>query len=254
MSKLFTFCVTLLMSFCIHSVVFAGDNLPFMTYSFEEAEKIAAKQGKLLFVDFYASWCGPCRWMEETTFQNEDVKNALKSNFISIRVNIDDFEGFALKSKFDVRYLPTMLLIDTSGRVVHRLEETMTPASLVQTLKVVVLNNDQRTKRQLVNTNPKSTYKMPEISNLSVNEVEKHFNVTDKYYRLQVGVFTKQDGANKLINDLSGKLLEQTSVLQDYKDNKMIYKVLMGTFESNAEAEAYRKKLKSEFNIDSLVY
>lgn len=232
----------------------AGDNLPFLTFSYEEAEKLASNQGKLLFVDFYASWCGPCRWMEETTFQNEEVKNALKSNFIAIRVNIDDFDGFALKSKFDVRYLPTMLLIDTSGRVVHRLEETMTPASLVQTMKAAVFSNNLKTKRQLVNTNPKSTYKIPEISNLSVNEVEKHFNVTDKYYRLQVGVFSKQDGATKLTNELSGKLLEQTTVLQDYKDNKMIYKVLMGAFESTAEAESYRKKLKTEFNIDSVVY
>lgn len=254
MSKLFAYFLTFCLCLVVQVELRADNNLPFMKFSFEEAEKMASKQGKLLFVDFYATWCGPCRWMEETTFQNEEVKSALKSNFISVRVNIDDFEGFALKSKYDVRYLPTMLLINPSGRVVERLEDTMTPVSLLQTLKTALKNDDQKSKPQTLNTNPKFTFKAAEIANLSVSEVEKHFNVTDKYYRLQVGVFSKQDGATKLINDLSGKLLEQTTVLQDYKDNKILYKVLMGTFESNAEAESYRKKLKSEFNIDSVVY
>ena len=105
------------------------------TISFSTAKQKAAREGKVLLVDFTATWCMPCRWMDETTFSDRQVLSYLRENYVSIKVDIDDFDGFALKQQYNVSTLPTMLFFSSDGRQVDRVEEGVGAAEMLDRLR-----------------------------------------------------------------------------------------------------------------------
>lgn len=97
------------------------EGIQFQNISFEEALKKAKKEKKLLFVDTYAVWCGPCKWMEANTFREKEVGDAFNENFINLKIDMEKGEGPELARKYNVRAYPTMFLIDGDGKVVKRI-------------------------------------------------------------------------------------------------------------------------------------
>jgi thiol:disulfide interchange protein len=80
----------------------------------------AKKTKKVVFIDFYTTWCAPCRVMEESVFQDEDVANYLNENCISIRVNAEKGKGPDRKLEYAVDAYPTMLVYSSNGDEVAR--------------------------------------------------------------------------------------------------------------------------------------
>ena len=56
--------------------------ITFKKKSFEEAKKEAKKSGKLIFIDAYTDWCGPCKRMAATSFKDPKVGEMFNKNFI----------------------------------------------------------------------------------------------------------------------------------------------------------------------------
>lgn len=77
----------------------------------------AKAEGKLVFVDFYASWCGPCKVMDKSVFSEKRMGDFMSENFISYKVNADESHLSAL---YEVKSLPTLLFLDTEGEVIVR--------------------------------------------------------------------------------------------------------------------------------------
>jgi len=68
----------------------------------------AGNEGKLLFVEFGAQWCMPCRFMEQNTFKDSEVATYMNDNYVPVKIDIDDFDGFAYKQKYHVEALRTI--------------------------------------------------------------------------------------------------------------------------------------------------
>lgn len=109
--------------------------IAFIENDLEVAKRQAQTDGKLIMVDFWADWCSPCKWMDEQTFNRPEVANYLNTNYVSVRVNIDNLDGIAYKTQYDVRFLPTIMILDPSGKVVRKYEESMAPSKLLKILK-----------------------------------------------------------------------------------------------------------------------
>jgi thiol:disulfide interchange protein len=92
----------------------------FRDLSFSEAIKAAEKEGKIVFLDAYASWCGPCKWMEGHTFQSEKVGTVFNEHFVSIKIDMEKGEGPKLAQKYQVRAYPTMFLINPKNGSVNK--------------------------------------------------------------------------------------------------------------------------------------
>lgn len=90
--------------------------------SFKEALEKSAKEQKILFVDVYTQWCGPCKKMANTVFLEEDVGTLFNKHFVSYKLDAEDedLNGPELAEKYEVQAFPTYLFIDGSGELVSK--------------------------------------------------------------------------------------------------------------------------------------
>ena len=87
-------------------------------HDFAQAENDAKVSGKILFIDFDAVWCGPCKVMDEWVYTADSVVLA-SENVVSVKVDGDDYPEIA--QRFEVAAYPTMIRLSPDGEIVGRL-------------------------------------------------------------------------------------------------------------------------------------
>ena len=118
------------------STVFAGSGIDFNDSStYESVVSQAKSQGKLVFLDFTASWCIPCKKMEKETFSDATVGEFVNSNFIPFKVNGDFFWGMDIAEKYNVKVYPTLMVIDGNGKVIKTITGYQSVQDLLSALK-----------------------------------------------------------------------------------------------------------------------
>ena len=221
-------------------------NIDFYQGSMVDAQKKAKKEGKLFFVDFYADWCAPCKWMEETSFNDKNVFSMLNDNYVSLKVDIDEFEGFSLKQEYKVRYLPTMLIFNADGELIDRIEETLSPRKLHAILEKHNNGNPTKPVVKEFNSSPSSA-RTKEV------ESDSFSYPSQGKFRVQVGLYSDFKKTFKYVNELKETFAEPIIVLNDYHDGKIVYKVMIGEFKDKGLAQDYVNILKTEFGIAGIV-
>lgn len=99
----------------------AHTGIYFDELSFEEALEKAKKSNKLLFVDCYTSWCGPCKILARDVFTDSEVGDYFNEHFISLKVDCEKGEGPRLRERFGVAGFPTLLFLNGEGEVVSKM-------------------------------------------------------------------------------------------------------------------------------------
>lgn len=99
----------------------AQEGIKFQHGTWAQAKELAAKENKLIFVDFYTQWCGPCYNMAKTVFTLYSVGTLYNDNFINMKIDAENGEGIELAKKYGVKSYPTYCFIDPkTEEVVHR--------------------------------------------------------------------------------------------------------------------------------------
>lgn len=89
--------------------------------SWQEIKDIARKENKLIFIDVFTDWCGPCKLMEEEVFSLQKVGDFYNQRFVNYKFDAEKGEGITLKNRFKVNLYPTYLFVDpVLDEVVHR--------------------------------------------------------------------------------------------------------------------------------------
>ncbi len=94
--------------------------IKFFHGSLKEAKAKAKKENKLIFIDCYTTWCGPCKSMAKKTFVNKEVGEYYNKNFICLKMDMESGEGPTIASNYAVEAYPTYLFLDSKGEVKHR--------------------------------------------------------------------------------------------------------------------------------------
>lgn len=87
---------------------------------YQQALKLAAKDNKLLLIDFYTSWCIPCKKLDKLIFQNDSVKQILGRDYVLLRYNAEDDTVFNLSKKHHIFIYPSAVVLNKDGYVVNR--------------------------------------------------------------------------------------------------------------------------------------
>jgi thiol:disulfide interchange protein DsbD len=87
-------------------------------YDLDEAKKAAQKSNKMIFVDFFATWCGPCKMLERECFSTEEFKK-YSSKLVFCRIDVDAQPS--VSQAYGITAMPTQDIMDKTGAVVKQM-------------------------------------------------------------------------------------------------------------------------------------
>ncbi|MDC9724193.1 MAG: thioredoxin family protein [Urechidicola sp.] len=109
----------------------AISGIDFKDKSLEEAKEMAAKENKIIFVDAYADWCGPCKWMSANTFPDLEVGNYFNEQFISLQIDMESEVGIDFDLEYGIDAYPTLLFLNSKGEVIKRYSSALDAQELL---------------------------------------------------------------------------------------------------------------------------
>lgn len=110
-----------------------GDKgIAFSDLTLDQAKTLSKETGKLIFIDCYTDWCGPCKRMAATSFKDEKVGAVFNKKFINLKIEMEKNPiGQELAKRYRVRAYPTLLVIDSEGTLIKQVIGMQTSDGLI---------------------------------------------------------------------------------------------------------------------------
>lgn len=115
------FMVLLFVIMSLGIITNAQDGVKFEDLTFEQALAKAKVENKLVFMDCYTSWCGPCKRMLNTVFVQKEAGDFFNPRFVNVKYDMEKGEGIELAKRFNVKSFPTFFIIRPDGSIQHKI-------------------------------------------------------------------------------------------------------------------------------------
>jgi thioredoxin-related protein len=215
----------------------------FETLTINQSLAKAKDENKVVFVFYSATWCLPCEMMKDVVFNDPEVNDYIKAHTIPVMVYFDKNQPSDWVSHFDLKSLPTSMMIGTDGNVISRFEGGMG----TQRFKAFLKNEIFIEEKIKLSVSPmdESRYDIEQASAPSLHE--KHTNGTDDHtplveegysFVIQYGAFNTLQRIKLLQKQLLSKLHEETVIYMDPDAKIFRYKLVSKKRYLETEAEA----------------
>ena len=87
---------------------------------YNAALAVAQEHDKMILIDFYTTWCAPCKKLDKLIFKNEDAQEIIAQNFVLLKYDAEKDKDYHLSKKHHVFSYPTALTLTNEGYVVNR--------------------------------------------------------------------------------------------------------------------------------------
>ena len=95
------------------------DQEAFRTITFEQAQTAAQQEKKVILIDFFTTWCVPCKKLDETTWKDEGVVKWIGEHCVALKLDAE--KNVEIAKRFHVEAYPTMVLLKADGSVIDSL-------------------------------------------------------------------------------------------------------------------------------------
>lgn len=112
--------------------------------SWEKILELAKKEDKMIFMDCYTTWCGPCKALSKEVFPQQKVGDFFNPRFINVQYDMEKGDGKMLNNKYKQYIIgyPTLLLIDKEGKVVQQMAGYQDADKLIEGMRQASEGND----------------------------------------------------------------------------------------------------------------
>lgn len=102
----------------------------------------AKKEDKIIFVDAYAKWCGPCKRMAADEFTKKIVGDVFNKNFVNAKMDMEEEENTPFIDKYPVSAYPTLFFLKPDGTILKKVVGGQSAESLIALAKDAIGNWD----------------------------------------------------------------------------------------------------------------
>jgi len=110
--------------------------------SFASILKKAKAENKPIFIDFYTTWCAPCKWLEKDVFELQQVGDLFNENFINVKVDAEKGEGPLLAAQYGVVGFPMLVYLDSNGDTVESQLGMTTATTVMDKARRTITHNN----------------------------------------------------------------------------------------------------------------
>lgn len=115
-----------------------SSGIEFQSLSLNAALEKAKNENKNLFIDVYATWCGPCKYLVKEIFPDPDLGEFMNEHFVSIQLDGEKGDGLMLMEKFRLDAFPTMLLLSPEMELRRKIVGVVSPEEIKKRGNAVV--------------------------------------------------------------------------------------------------------------------
>lgn len=119
-------------------VGYSPEVLNFRKANFEEVTQMAIDEEKIIFIKCYTKWCKTCKYMKRNVFPDEQLAKYFNAHFVSTKLDMEKEENLEVAQKYQIVAYPTLLFLDTSGKVLLRIEGGPSAEELVKAAHNIV--------------------------------------------------------------------------------------------------------------------
>jgi len=120
-----------------------GQGIDFYEGDWKDALAEAEKSEKLVFVDAYAEWCGPCKRMAKTTFVDQSVGDFFNANFINLKIDMEKGHGLTFRQDYPVSAFPTLMFLNGKGEIILKTTGAKDVAKIIDFAKKAMGMDDR---------------------------------------------------------------------------------------------------------------
>jgi thiol-disulfide isomerase/thioredoxin len=136
--------LTFLLSICISARIFSQE-VQFETGTWNAILAKAQKENKPIFLDIYASWCGPCKLLDKNVYPDESVAEYMNTHFINAKFDGEESEGLQLVEQFGLSSYPTLYFIKPNGDKFYSFEGYRDPEAFLEEAESAIEMSSQPT-------------------------------------------------------------------------------------------------------------
>ena len=122
------------------TLVKSGDTAPDFTVEMVDGSSVTLGdlKGKVVLLNFWATWCPPCRTMEREVFSRKDVGDFMERHFVAAKYDVDKTTGKELLKRYGSGAIPLYLVFDTQGELLGRIQGAAKPDKFMADLQTIL--------------------------------------------------------------------------------------------------------------------
>lgn len=91
--------------------------IQFFKGTFQQALAKAKKEKKMIMMDCYTTWCGPCKLLKTQVFTDKTLGEYMSQKYVCIAIDYENGEGPTVAQKYPVDGYPSLYFLDGDGKV-----------------------------------------------------------------------------------------------------------------------------------------